>query len=268
MQKAIQYKDVNLSYQVFGNGNPVVLIHGVAEDGNVWQEQVAALQKTFKLVVIDLPGSGRSAANGHFAMEDLADAVHAVLAAEVIAQAVLIGHSMGGYVLLAFAEKYPAQVNAFGLFHSSAFADDGEKMKTREKNVQFILKNGTEAFLQQSTPTLFSEWSKKNDPSIAVELIERYKNFSPDSLAAYQQAMKVRPDRTALFKRFVKPVLFIIGRYDNAIPFADSLKQCHLPVFSYIHILEDSGHMGLLEETEKSNAILQNFLHDVYLENK
>jgi pimeloyl-ACP methyl ester carboxylesterase len=103
MEKAIQDKGVTLAYQVFGDGKPVVLIHGVAEDGNIWQQQVMVLQNDFKLIVPDLPGSGRSVANGDFSMEALADAVQAILEGEEIPEAVIIGHSMGGYVALSYA---------------------------------------------------------------------------------------------------------------------------------------------------------------------
>lgn len=242
-----------------------MLIHGVAEDSSIWEQQVALLQNHFRLILPDLPGSGKSVANGDFSMEALADAVAAILAEELITESVMIGHSMGGYVTLAFAEKYPEKLKAFGLFHSSAFADGEEKVKAREKNVAFIRKHGTLPFLQQSTPTLFSEETKQAFPGIVAQIINKYQDFDPSSLAAYQDAMKLRAERTPVLRQTNKPVLFIIGRHDNAIPFSDSMKQCHLPLLSYIHILEKSGHMGMLEETSKSNDILKNFLDDVYL---
>jgi pimeloyl-ACP methyl ester carboxylesterase len=88
-------------------------------------------------------------------------------------------------------------------------------------------------------------------------------NFSAPALVSYYEAMIKRPDRTAILEKTTVPVLFIMGKYDNAVPVEDGLKQCHLPGKSYIHVLQKSGHMGMLEETEKSNRALENFLLEI-----
>lgn len=260
MEKTILFKNLPVYYRTTGKGHPVVLIHGFAEDGNIWKYQIPDLEKNFSLIIPDLPGSGKSTKWADVSMEAMADAMKAILDEEKISEATFIGHSMGGYVTLAFAEKYPDLLKSFSLFHSTAYADSEEKKQTRKKSIEFIRKHGTYDFLKQSTPNMFGPVFKEKKPEPINELIEQYKTFNPEALIAYYEAMMNRPDRTAVLKQFHKPILFIIGEHDAAIPLNDSLKLCHIPVISYIHILEGSGHMGLWEEAEESNRILEEFL--------
>ena len=114
--------------------------------------------------------------------------------------------------------------------------------------------------MKTSTPNLFSPHSKSTIPGSIEEFIASLANFSADALVSYYEAMMKRPDRTHLLKKTENPVLFIAGEHDNAVPLDDVLKQCHLPEKSYIHVLRNSGHMGMMEETEKANGILEEFL--------
>jgi pimeloyl-ACP methyl ester carboxylesterase len=263
MDKTITCQGRSVFYRDSGEGNPVVFVHGLAEDGAIWQIQADFLRSRFRVIIPDLPGSGKSEATDDMSMESLADSVKAILDAEQITSTTIIGHSMGGYVVLAFAEKYAETLQAFGLFHSTAFEDSEEKKASRQKNIQFIKTRGTYEYLKQSVPVLFGNDFKELHPEAVTNLIEQYKDFNPASLQAYNEAMMRRPDRSEILKKFVKPVLFIIGKKDNAIPFADSMRQCHLPALSYIHIFDKSGHMGMLEEAEKSNFVLNTFLQEV-----
>ena len=174
----------------------------------------------------------------------------------------VIGHSMGGYITLALVESYWNHVNAFGLFHSSAFPDTDEKKETRKKGIEFIKQHGAFEFLKTSTPNLFSPNYKLQITNSIDGFINSLKNFTPQALIAYYNAMMKRPDRTDLLKNTKNPVLFIAGEHDNAIPLNDVLKQCHLPEKSYFHVLKKSGHMGMMEETENANQILEDFLAD------
>ncbi len=263
MEKTIEYNHSSIYYRVAGRGEPVILLHGFAEDGSIWDQQVLHLQENNLLIIPDLPGSGHSDITGDVSMEGMADVVKAIADAENIFRPVMIGHSMGGYVTLAFAERYPETLSAFGLFHSTTYADTPEKIASRKKNIGFISSHGTHKFLSQSIPGLFSDEFKTRHPDVIEKLITQYRLFKPTFLILYYEAMMKRPDRTHVLKTFVKPVLFVIGKFDNAIPFGDSLQLCHLPSLSYIHILGNSGHMGMIEEVNSSNEILQSFLKSI-----
>ena len=263
MQVTFYHNNKNLHYNTQGDGLPVMLIHGLAEDHSIWDEIASELPSGYRLIIPDLPGSGFSELTEIRAIESRADACKAILDKEDCGSCVIIGHSMGGYVALAMAEKYPDAVSALGLFHSSAFADDEEKIASRKKNISFILSHGTSAFMQQATPTLFSTKSKEERPEMISYLINKYSDFNAESLVAYQQAMIRRPDRSAILERIVKPVLFIIGKEDKAIPYQISMRQSHLPALAFIHVLEHSGHMGMMEEFEESLEILEKFLGEL-----
>jgi pimeloyl-ACP methyl ester carboxylesterase len=263
IEKVLTSDEFEIFYRIAGTGQSVVFIHGFGEDGRIWDEIVFDLKKQFQCIIPDLPGSGHSIMkNGDWSMEGLAEAVASILDVEEIPAATLIGHSMGGYVSLAFAEKYSTSVNGLGLFHSSAFADSQEKKETRKRGIQFIEQHGQIKFLQQATPNLFSQSTRDKRPQVVQEIIDRFTNFQDTALVYYYEAMMQRPDRTHILKSYPGSVLFIFGEHDTAIPLTDGLEQSHLPRLSYIHILRNSGHMGMIEETEKCREILQNFLHD------
>ena len=260
MNKEIQYQGKKIFYRSNGAGKPVMLVHGFGEDGNVWNKQIEYLKDKCYLIVPDLPGSGQSEMIDDMSMEGMAEVLHSIIHEENVDTWTVIGHSMGGYITLALVESYWNHVNAFGLFHSSAFADTEEKKETRKKGIEFIKKNGAFEFLKTATPNLFSPNSKEQIPNSINEFINSLANLSSDSLVAYYNAMMKRPDRTSVLKNSKNPVLFVAGEHDNAIPLNDILKQCHLPEKSYFHVLKKTGHMGMMEETENANRILEEFL--------
>lgn len=262
MDKQLVYEGKNLFYGVHGSGSPVILLHGFGEDGRIWDQQIAALKANFTMIIPDLPGSGKSEQIPDMTMEGLAESVHAIIHRENIHACPVIGHSMGGYVALALTAWYPNHVSSLGLFHSTAFADSEEKKATRRKGISFIREHGSSAFLRSTTPNLFAPSTKEKNPTLIDEFIRRMDNFSPNALVSYYESMMKRSDRTDILKHSNLPVLFVLGTHDNAVPLQDGLKQCHLPEKAYIHVLHESGHMGMLEQTDKSNHILENFLSE------
>jgi len=246
----------------------VVLLHGFAEDGDVWRYQQPELSKQYKLLIPDLPGSGQSEMIDDMSMEGMAACIKDLLEAEADSASgpvtlTMIGHSMGGYITLAFAEKWPSLLAGFGLFHSTAYADTEEKKTNRQRSIGFIQTHGSYDFIRQSTPNLFTETYRIKNSTIVAEMIGRYSSFDPLALIAYYEAMIKRPDRIAVLQSFSRPVLFIIGKHDTAIPFKDSMKQCHIPQQAVIHVLETSAHMGMWEQKENSTECLLNFLRHI-----
>ncbi len=263
MNRELLYQNKKICYRIIGSGNPVIFIHGFGEDSKVWKNQIDFLKERFKLIVPDLPGSGQSEMIDDMSMEGMAEVIHSIIHEENIEACPVIGHSMGGYITLAFAEKYCNHLTAFGLFHSSAFADSEEKKATRRKGIEFINQHGAFEFLKTATPNLFSPQTKDERPDLIDKQVAAAHNFSPTALVSYYEAMIKRPDRTDILRKTTVTVLFTMGKYDNAIPLEDGLQQCHLPEKSYIHVLQKSGHMGMLEEADESNRILEKFLLEI-----
>jgi pimeloyl-ACP methyl ester carboxylesterase len=260
-EHALIEKDLSLFYRIEGEGEPVMLIHGFAEDGDIWDGIAGELCKEYKVIVPDLAGSGRSTGNMENAsMQGMADHIEMILDKEKIDSCFMIGHSMGGYITLAFAEKHADKLKGLGLFHSTAFPDSDEKKSARNKNVEFIKKHGSAKFIEQAIPGLFSDLTKKQHPEFIDDMIEKYSSFSAISLVAYTEAMRDRPDRTEVLKKFGQRVLLIIGEYDTAIPIEQSLRLCKIADFAYIYIAAHSGHLGMLEEPEYCLKAIRDFL--------
>ncbi len=269
MTREIQIAGKRIFYRLYGKGKPTMLLHGFGETGNVWDQQVEFLKDDFKLIVPDLPGSGESELVDNMSMEGMSEVIRAIFDAEGVApsgskpDAVLVGHSMGGYITLAYVKKFNKSLRGFGLFHSTALPDKDEKKDVRKKGIEFVRKHGAFEFLKTSTPNLFSATTKAENSELIDVFIRGLHNFSGLALVSYYESMMKRPDTTDLLKTNRLPVLFVIGKYDNAVPMQDILKQAYLPEKSYIHILHQSGHMGMLEEPLKSNQILKKFLHEI-----
>jgi pimeloyl-ACP methyl ester carboxylesterase len=265
--KTIQYESSQIVFREEGKGQPVVLLHGFAEDHSIWDQLVLDLKDECRLLLPDLPGSGLSDPISDMSMEGIAHCVNQILDTECPRNSslsgdgiILIGHSMGGYISLALAERYPSKLAGLGLLHSTAYADSLEKKNARIKSMEFIRQHGPALFIRQSTPNLFSDRFKQDYPEILETMILRYADFKEASLLSYYEAMMKRPDRTGVLSNFPGRILFIIGEEDLAIPLEDSLRQCHLPRISHIHILEDTAHMGMLESKEKTKTALHLFI--------
>jgi pimeloyl-ACP methyl ester carboxylesterase len=267
MKKVIEHNKLTLSYHVYGNGVPVILIHGFAETHSIWKNQIEYLGNYCKLIIPDLPGSGESLLANTCAkkltIEELAESVFSIINNENIEQCIMLGHSMGGYVTLAFAEKYPEKLKAFGFVQSTAFADNEEKKQVRNKAINVMEAYGGYTFLKTATPGLFADEFKAAHKYVVDELVEAGKSFETKNLQQYYYAMMQRPERTSVLKNNKLPVLFVIGEEDIAAPLQDVLKQVYLPDIAYIYILEKTGHMSMLEAPEKLNTILENFVNEV-----
>jgi pimeloyl-ACP methyl ester carboxylesterase len=209
------------------------------------------LQKDLLLIFPDIPGSEKSQSlhKENVQIEDYVAVINVILVQEKILTCLMIGHNMDGYIALAFAEKYPDVLIDLGLIHSTAYVDDALKIETRKKGIDFIKQNGSKAFLKATIPNLFYDIQKSK---IDIDtLVAKADNFSTATLILYYEAMIRRPNRTEILSTFSKPVLFIIGEYDKAVPFKDNLAQTFLPQQAYILIMRKSTHVGMLEETEK-----------------
>ena len=263
MQKTFPYYNTLISYTKIGMGLPVVLLHGFGEDSTIWNTQVNFLKDHCQLIVPDLPGSGKSQmVNEEWSIEDFADCIFSLLIHENISKCILMGHSMGGYITLAFADKYPKMLKGFGLLHSTAFADNKEKKQNRLKGISIIEEQGAYNFLKSTTPNLFGTSFKKNHPEKVEALIEQGKQFSKETLQQYYRAMRQRPDRTNVLQNTKLPVLFIMGEEDIAAPVKDVLQQVYLPEIAYIHILENVGHMGMQENEKQFTEYMLRFIQE------
>ncbi|HJV20195.1 MAG TPA: alpha/beta hydrolase [Sediminibacterium sp.] len=261
IHKTVTRDNTSLHYAITGKGFPVVLIHGFGEDSSIWNSQVSCLKDHCLLMIPDLPGTGQSLNSGNeLTVESMAADIKAMLDQEKTDRCIVFGHSMAGYIALAFAELYPGYLAGFGLVHSTAYADNEEKKKNRQRGIDLIGEYGGYAFLKNSIINLFGNRFKAAQPEVIAALIEKSKLFSNRSLQQYYQAMMLRPDRTDVLRHTSLPVLIIAGTEDIAAPIEDLKVQAGLSERITLQVLDDVGHMGMLEATQPVNQYLLNFI--------
>lgn len=264
MQKELVTGNSTLSYSVYGKGEPVVLIHGFGEDSRIWNQQVDYLKDQYRLIVPDLRGSGSSALNeAALTIESMAEDILCILDEEGISSCIMLGHSMGGYITLAFAENHPSYLKGFGLIHSTAYADSDEKKEARRKSIAFIKEYGVFEFMKTTIPNLFASRFNSKEKSRVEELVQQSRQFSSEAVISYYQAMIARPDRTIVLYNSAVPVFFFIGEEDKAVNPKDAIKQTALPPVCKVKIAGNIAHMGMWEATDELNKAIAEFIHTV-----
>lgn len=265
MQQKAEQQALTVSYTCIGKGNPIVLIHGFGEDHRIWQKQLPVLQNNHKILLPDLPGTGASTLNSAtLSIDSMAEAIKLMLDEEEISTCIMLGHSMGGYVTLAFAEKYPERLQAFGLIHSTAYADSEEKKEARKKSIAFIKEHGAFEFVKATVPNLFAATFNRTHVEEVQLLIEQGKQFTAEALIAYYNAMINRPDRTTVLKQTKVPVLLFIGEEDKAVNPADALAQASIPNTCMVKLIPGIAHMGMLEATTALNETITAFIATIH----
>jgi len=264
--RSFEFDNRQMGYVKTGAGPAVILLHGFGEDHYIFNSTVAMLEKTNTVYAPDLLGTGMSSINtfpSNFSIEYLADSIAALLQHEKIENCTLLGHSMGGYITVAFAKKYPQYLKGFGLLHSTALPDTPIKIENRLRGITFIQKFGAASFLETTAANLFGSFTQKNHPQIITDFIQSIPAFSNEALTHYYQAMMARPDVTSVLEATQLPVLFILGDQDMPVALEDTLPQTKMPKRAYLYVLENCGHMGMLEQPIHFNKAVLDFLDKV-----
>ena len=254
----IKFNTKQIFYQSVGKSNPLVFLHGFCEDSSMWKDFTK--EWSDQIITIDLPGFGQSELLEELSMEMMADIVKKVLDQLKIDTCILIGHSMGGYVGLAFAEKYADHLTGLAMIHSHPFEDSAAKKANRQKSMKFIKQNGTILYVKQLIPQLFAPKFVGSNDFLIHRLIYGASKYSAEAITTSLEAMMKRPDRTEVLKNITCPVLFLIGKEDQVVDYEKSCEQMTLPQIADIHILPKVGHMGTYEATSKTRKIVQEFV--------
>ncbi len=213
LYKTITYNGKKIHFQDEGHGNDkvLVLLHGFMNSLEIWASYTYSYMRDMRVIAIDLPGHGKSDIFGEVhTMDFMAETVKAVLDAVKVEQCVMLGHSMGGYVTLAFAEKYPYMLRGFGLLHSQAMADSNEVVKGRLESID-TAKINRPGYILNFVPSLFDESKRKSFHSEIKEVGDISIETTIEGIAAAQRGMSDRPDRLTVLEEAEVPVLFIFG---------------------------------------------------------
>ena len=244
-----------------GSGTPVVFLHGFCESHTIWNDLSEKLSSSFRILCPDLPGFGQNKLLNVESLEDVASTLNSWLDELKIEKCVLIGHSLGGYVTLAFAENFSEKLLGFGLFHSTCYSDTLEKKETRNKVISYLETHGVKAFTDTFVPGLFYNKSEEVLESID-KLVNDAGTCSQDTLIAYTRAMRDRSDRCHVMNSKL-PILFIAGEKDGAVTIEQSRQQTKDLSPEFVHILAETGHMGMFERKAETTKMVEDFLKKI-----
>lgn len=245
-----------LHYEISGQGKiPLVLLHGFMENTSIWEDMIPHLSNDFRLIKIDLPGHGKSPMYSEIhTMELMAEKVKEVLDTLNIKKFHILGHSMGGYVSLAFAEKWAEQLDSLTLFFSTYFPDDEEKKELRRKSLR-IIRESLNTFVSAGAPNLFNI----NEKEVLEDKINLAKNIAlstnVEGILAATKGMIERTDKQAVLEKLEAKIIVIAGRYDNAVKTEAMISQ--LPQRPNIKAYTlDCGHNGHWEKPKICASII------------
>ena len=256
--KSILFKNTRISYTDSGKGTAIVLLHGFLENKTMWNAFISEFSKKHRIITIDLLGHGETECLGYVhSMEDNADAVHAVLTELRIRKAVLVGHSMGGYVALAFAELYPDNVKGLVLLNSTSRADSEERKLNRDRAIKAVKQSFTN-FISLSIANLFSEENRERLKD-QIELVKQEALKTPlQGIVASLEGMKIRMDREVILYLTPYPKMLILGQKDPVLNYEENLEQIEETDVQLVTFPD--GHMSHIEnESELKNVLLAFF---------
>ena len=255
------FKNTKINYTDTGKGTAVVLLHGFLENLGMWDNYIEIFSRKNRVIAIDLLGHGKTDCLGYIhTMEDQADMVHQVLHDLKIRKAILIGHSMGGYIALAFAELYPDYMKGLVLLNSTARADSDEKKLNRDRAILAVKQNYT-AFVRMSIANLFSEENREKLVE-DIEFVRKEALQTPlQGIVAALEGMKIRNDREVLFHFTDFPKLLILGKKDPVLDFEEHRSQIENTKVEFAAF--EDGHMTHIENQTELKPILLAFLKKI-----
>ena len=250
-----------ISFSDTGKGSAVVLLHGFLENNTMWKDVIPVLSKNRRVIAIELLGHGSTEAIGYVhSMELMAEAVEAVLKTLRIRKIALIGHSMGGYVALAFAEKHPEKIKGLCLMNSTSLADDEERKALRARANKMV-QNNFKNMVRMSFTNLFSEKSRiAFKPELELALTEALQT-SVQGYIACQEGMRIRPNRSSVLRNGDFKKQIIIGKKDSVLDYETSLSEAE--EVDAVTAVFDEGHMSHIENKPALIEVLKTFLRDL-----
>jgi pimeloyl-ACP methyl ester carboxylesterase len=264
MIKTAFYKKEKITFSDTGSGRTVVLLHGFLGSHHIWEQTAKDLSKSYRIIAIDLPGHGATPCIGYaHSMDRMAACVKAVMNFLKLKKYVIIGHSMGGYVGLAFADLFPDSLKGLCLYHSTAYPDSEEKKADRLRAIKLVKASKT-IYTKSTIRNLFAAKNLKyltEEINFAGSIA---KSTTKQGIIAALHGMRDRPGRDIILGMVAYPIMMVIGEQDNVLPAQVLLEQSQLIKNKTILYLEHDGHFGFLESPKQSNKALRSFLRKCF----
>ena len=256
-----------LDFDDDGPGPVVVLLHGFPMDRSIWSHQRASIGALYRLITPDLRGHGRTAApDGIYAIDAMADDVIETLdRLQLTDPLVLGGLSMGGYVALSIAERYPERLKGLILTNTRAASDSPEAAAKREQNAHWVESSGdVEPVVAAMIPKLFAESTVKTHPEVVKKLHHHMSRTVPRAVVGALRGMAARPDRTDLLPRITVPTLVIAGIEDAIVPPAEARAMAEAIPHGHFVEIPHAGHLAPLENHQAADAAILGFLESLW----
>lgn len=260
MNRTIEFEGIEVSYSIRGAGRPIVLLHGYMEAGEIWDPLAEKLAEEFRIIAPDLPGHGDSGVSGEVhTMEFLAGAVSEVIRDAGEKRVLLVGHSLGGYVALAFVEMFPELLAGYVLFHSHPHADTPEAIARRNREI-VVVRAGRKNIMYPGNVSMMFAGDNLKTMKAQLERSKKIASRNPgEGIIAMLNGMIARPSRQFILENGIVPLLWILGRHDLYFSPERAQRDIGLPHNAEVVILEKSGHLGFIEETGKSAVLVKTF---------
>jgi len=255
---------IALHYTEMGQGAPLVLLHGFPLNSTIWQEQTKALSDHYRVILPDLRGHGQSPVpEGTYDMDSMAGDVFRLMDTLNLEKAVIMGHSMGGYVTLAAWRRDPSRFNALGLIGSHAWADTDEQRNNRAAQAERVFLEGSSVIAESMMPRLFAP---NVDP--AEPFLEQARNImlatKPLGIIGSLRGMAARPDSSTLLPKINVPTLIVNGDNDQIVPMQRAEAMAVAITGAVLVTVENAGHMTMLEQPHATALAIRNFMMEVH----
>ncbi len=249
-----------LHYEDRGKGHPVALLHGFPLDSSVWSAQIEALSARYRVIAPDLRGFGKSPDGGSFSIASLAEDVHALLKQLEALPCVLGGLSMGGYVALAFAREFPADLRGLMLIDTKCEADTAEARDGRDQMIELVRRQGNSGVAERMMPKMLAESHLQTRPDLVKRLRKIMEACPATTIEQALTAMRERPDYRDMLASIPVPALGIVGQFDAITP-PDGVKtMCGQIPRSQVVVIRGAGHMSPIEQPEQVTQAIERFL--------
>lgn len=265
----LPFNDGKIHYTDKGKGQVIVLLHGYLETSVIFSSFGEKLSREFRVITVDLPGHGLSDVFGEsHSMEFMAEAIKELLDYLKLRKVFITGHSLGGYVTLAFLELYPEYLSGYCLFHSHPLADSPEAVKNRNREINLVQRGMKDHMYPGNVTKMFATSNIER----FSEAINRSKEISSsipaEGIISVLRGMIARPSRLEFMEKGSVPCLWVLGRMDNYIPCDVIIEKVKLPSNARLVILEKSGHIGFVEEEELAVKVLSEFGKSIFEDKK
>ncbi|MEN6452513.1 MAG: alpha/beta fold hydrolase [Thermoguttaceae bacterium] len=263
--KSLKLNGRDIGYEDFGQGRPLLLVHGFPLDHTMWSEQHPLASERVRVIAPDLPGFGRSSLRGDVVtMEQFADDLAGLLDALGVAEPiVLCGLSMGGYIAFQFWRKYAARLGAMILCDTRAATDSPDAATGRRVMAERVQREGPAPLIDSMLPRVLGATTQRERPQLVESLRGVMMSNPPRGIAAAARGMAERPDMTAALAEIRCPTLVVVGAEDAASPPAEVRAMAQsIPGARYIEV-PAAGHLSPLENPAAFNAAVTEFLEEV-----